>query len=321
MRFILISIIRFWIFPIFSILVLHKLYAEPSAFEMQGSATKKDMRDLKELADFTRSMISDFHSKIADLEQAVEGLKTVYDGIGLTSRQDTLLIKSQMDKISNLQDAIEHIRSSQKFDLDAKQKLEAQIEANAQNIVQINQKIDKLSEAFLQANSEILKQIEVLSQQAIALQSSIQSIQIQPQEAPEQETVIEDSNVNKKYNFSDDNEENLKTAKKLLRDKNYDDSKAYFEYLISKKYAVAESNYYLGEIYYAYKQYNEALPYYKISVGLDSKAKYMSVLLWHTAWSFKYLGDNENYRKFLQTLVTLFPNSEQGRKAKDILSK
>lgn len=321
MRFILISIIRFWIFAIFLILILQKLYAEPSAFEMQGSATKKDMRDLKELADFTRSMISDFHSKIADLEQAIEGLKTVYDGIGLTSRQDTLLIKSQMDKISNLQDAIESIRSSQKFDSDSKQKLEAQIEANAQNIVQINQKIDKLSEAFLQANSEILKQIEVLSQQALALQSSIQSIQIQPQTSSEQETVIEDSNVSKKYNFSDDNEENLKTAKKLLRDKNYDDSKAYFEYLISKKYAVAESNYYLGEIYYAYKQYSEALPYYKISVGLDSKAKYMSILLWHTAWSFKYLGDNENYRKFLQTLVTLFPNSEQGRKAKDILSK
>ena len=40
------------------------LYAEPSAFELQSGATKKDMRDLKDIADFTRSVIGDFQNKI-----------------------------------------------------------------------------------------------------------------------------------------------------------------------------------------------------------------------------------------------------------------
>ena len=123
------------------------------------------------------------------------------------------------------------------------------------------------------------------------------------------------------YNFSPDNSKNLSEAKNLLRKKRNEEAKAYFEYLIDQKFAVAESSYYIGEIYYARKEYNEALPYYKTSASLDSKASYMPILLWHTAWSFKYLNDSDNYRKFLQTLVALFPESEQGRKAQDILSK
>ncbi|RDU71933.1 tetratricopeptide repeat protein [Helicobacter aurati] len=313
------NIIRYWIFFIFSIIVIPNLYAEPSAFELQSGATKKDMRDLKDLADFTRSVISDFHTKIANLEQAIEGLKTVYEGVSLTSRQDSLLLKTQIDKIANMQDTLESLLLSQKSKSKLTEKLELQVATNTQNIAQINQKIDKLSEAFLQANEEILKQIEVLSQQALALQTSIQAIQNQPAVNPP--THDSTPTPEQKHNFSDNNSDNLKEAKKLLKTKNLDDAKAYFEYLISKNYAVAESNYYLGEIYYAHKQYNDALPYYKTSVSLDSKATYMPILLWHTAWSFKYLNDTENYKKFLQTLVTLFPESEQGRKAKDILSK
>ncbi|RDU61558.1 tol-pal system YbgF family protein [Helicobacter sp. MIT 14-3879] len=296
------------------------LCAEPSAFELQGGATKKDMRELKDVADFTRSVISDFQTKIVNLEQAIEGLKTVYEGMSATSRQDTLLLKSQVDKITNLQDIVESLQTSQKSRSENVAKLEAQVEANTNSIVQINQKIDKLSEAFLQANEEILKQIEVLSQQALTLQNSIQAIQNQPIVNAIKENNASDSM--QKYKFSQNsNADNLKEAKRLLKQKRLNDAKAYFEYLVGNNYAVAESSYYLGEIYYAHKEYNEALPYYKTSASLDSKASYMPILLWHTAWSFKYLNDAENYKKFLQTLVTLFPESEQGRKAKDILNK
>lgn len=294
------------------------LYAEPSAFELQSGATKKDMRDLKDIADFTRSVIADFQSKIVNLEQAVDGLKTVYEGISVTSRQDSIAIKNQIDKIQNIQDIVNSYQMSQKSQAELVKNLKAQVDANTNNIEQINEKIDKLSEAFLQANDEILKQIKVLSEQALALQNNIQGIQNQP--------VIDsikdkESEPQKKYNFSTDNNKNLNDAKNLLRKKRNEEAKAYFEYLIDQKFAVAEASYYIGEIYYARKEYNEALPYYKTSASLDSKAGYMPILLWHTAWSFKYLNDSENYMKFLKTLVALFPESEQGRKAQDILSQ
>ena len=69
---------------------------------------------------------------------------------------------------------------SQKSQAELVKNLKAQVEANTKNIEQINQKIDKLSEAFLQANDEIIKQIQVLSEQALALQNNIQGIQNQP---------------------------------------------------------------------------------------------------------------------------------------------
>ena len=294
------------------------LYAEPSAFELQSGATKKDMRDLKDVADFTRSVIADFQSKIANLEQAVDGLKTVYEGISVTSRQDSIMIKNQVDKIQNIQDIVDSYQKTQKLQSELIKKLKAQVDANTNNIEQINEKIDKLSEAFLRANDEILKQIKVLSEQALALQNNIQGIQNQPVIDSIKEK--ENNTQKKNYNFSTDNNKNLSEAKNLLRQKRNDEAKAYFEYLIDQKFAVAESSYYIGEIYYARKEYNEALPYYKTSASLDSKANYMPILLWHTAWSFKYLNDSSNYTKFLKTLVALFPESEQGRKAQDILS-
>lgn len=293
------------------------LYAEPSAFELQSGATKKDMRDLKDIADFTRSVVADFQSKIVNLEQAVEGLKTVYEGISVTSRQDSLMIKDQMSKIQNIQDIVNSYQMSQKSQAELVKNLKAQVDANTNNIEQVNEKIDKLSEAFLQANDEILKQIKVLSEQALALQNNIQGIQNQPVI----DSIKDNSATQKKYDFSTDNNKNLREAKNLLRKKLNDDAKAYFEYLIDQNFAVAESSYYIGEIYYAKKEYNEALPYYKTSASLDSKASYMPILLWHTAWSFKYLNDSSNYTKFLKTLVALFPESEQGRKAQDILSQ
>ncbi|TLD82607.1 tetratricopeptide repeat protein [Helicobacter trogontum] len=294
------------------------LYAEPSAFELQSGATKKDMQDLKDIADFTRSVIGDFQNKIVNLEQAVDGLKTVYEGMSVTSRQDSIAIKNQIEKIQNIQDIVNSYQMSQKSQAELVKNLKAQVEANTKNIEQINQKIDKLSEAFLQANDEIIKQIQVLSEQALALQNNIQGIQNQP--------IIDSMQVNgsaskQTYNFSPDNDKNLREAKNLLRKKQNEEAKAYFEYLIDQRFAVAESSYYIGEIYYARKEYNKALPYYKTSASLDSKANYMPILLWHTAWSFKYLNDPDNYIKFLQTLVALFPESEQGRKAQDILSK
>lgn len=297
---------------------LSLLNGEPSAFELQSGATKKDMRDLKDIADFTRSVISDFQNKIANLEQSVDGLKTVYEGISVTSRQDNLMLKAQIEKVENLQALVESYQVSQKPQVELIQNLKLQVEANTKNIEQMNQKIDKLSEAFLQANEEILKQIQVLSEQAVALQNNIQGIQNQPIIASIRES---NSASAKQYNFSSNNTDNLKEAKNLIKQKRLDDAKEYFEYLIDQNFAVAESSYYLGEIYYVRKEYNDALPYYKTSASLDSKASYMPILLWHTAWSFKYLNDQENYKKFLQTLVALFPQSEQGRKAKDILNK
>ena len=47
----------------------------------------------------------------------------------------------------------------------------------------------------------------------------------------------------------------------------------------------------------------------------------MPVLLWRTAWSFKYLEDDSNYDRFIDLLSRLYPESEQGKKALEIKEK
>ena len=303
---------------LFCALSLPPIFAEPSAFELQSGATKRDLQALKDVADFTQSTIVDFQDKISNIEQSIEGLKTLYEGMIESYRKDSLSLKSQSNQIANMQNQIDSIQSSQKSKSADVEALMLQIESNKKNIMQLNQKIDKLSEAFLKANEEIVKQIEVLSRQTLSLQSSIQSLRNKPVKP----VAMPKEPPRDKYGFSSKSkQEILKEAKRLFAEKSFDDSKAHFEYLLENKHEVAESNYYLGEIYYSLKEYRDALPYYKTSASLDSGAKYMPVLLWHTAWSFKYLKDAENYKKSLQTLVALFPTSDQGVKAREILNK
>lgn len=112
-----------------------------------------------------------------------------------------------------------------------------------------------------------------------------------------------------------------KEALALYRKKSYARAKERFDYLADAKYRKATSSYYLGQIAYALHHYKSAIYYYKRSVMLDDKAVYMPSLLWHTADSFYHIGDTKNYRRFLDSLYYLYPESSEARKAKSIQKK
>ncbi|EJC05848.1 hypothetical protein HPHPP13_1371 [Helicobacter pylori Hp P-13] len=90
-------------------------------------------------------------------------------------------------------------------------------------------------------------------------------------------------------------------------------------WLEANSYRLYYVRYVLGEVAYGEKRYREAIKYYKESALLNQKASYMPVLLWHTAWSFKKIKDDQNYYKFLNTLQRLYPSSEQAKMVQKIL--
>jgi len=112
----------------------------------------------------------------------------------------------------------------------------------------------------------------------------------------------------------------LKSAVSNYRAKRFTKAKESFTTLADKNYKPAETNYYLGEIAYYRKNFEEAIYHYKISVGYYDKASYMPTLLLHTALSFQKLGDDDNAQRFFDTVLSTYPESSQANIAEKYLN-
>jgi len=93
-----------------------------------------------------------------------------------------------------------------------------------------------------------------------------------------------------------------------------------FEGLIAANYKPAESNYYLGEIWYYRKKYDDAIRYFKTSAMLYDKASYMPKLLLHSAISFEKTKDFSNAANFYSSLIDIYPDSKEAKTATNNLS-
>jgi len=93
-----------------------------------------------------------------------------------------------------------------------------------------------------------------------------------------------------------------------------------FEGLIAANYKPAESNYYLGEIWYYRKKYDDAIRYFKTSAMLYDKASYMPKLLLHSAISFEKTKDFSNAANFYSSLIDIYPESKEAKLAAKNLS-
>ena len=103
---------------------------------------------------------------------------------------------------------------------------------------------------------------------------------------------------------------------RLYVKKRYDEAKKRFAITAKKGYKPAASNYYLGEIAYYTKQYEDALFYYKKSASLYDQASYMDVLLLHTAIALEKTGQKEEAKAFFQSVIDTYPDSKAAAIAK-----
>lgn len=103
--------------------------------------------------------------------------------------------------------------------------------------------------------------------------------------------------------------------------KRYDEAKKRFSITDTKGYKPAASNYYLGEIAYYTKQYEDAIFYFKKSAGLYDKASYIDTLLLHTAISLDKIGEKSQARVFYENIIENYPSKKTASIAKDRLKK
>ena len=103
--------------------------------------------------------------------------------------------------------------------------------------------------------------------------------------------------------------------------KRYDEAQKRFTITDAKGYKPAASNYYLGEIAYYTKKYEDAIFYFKKSAGIYDRASYIDTLLLHTAVSLEETGDKAQARAFYENIIENYAGKKTAKIAKERLKK
>jgi len=101
----------------------------------------------------------------------------------------------------------------------------------------------------------------------------------------------------------------------------YSEAKERFLTTDTKNYKPAASNYYLGEISYYTKKYDDAIFYFKKSAGLYDQASYMDILLLHSAISLEKVGEADEAKLFYETIIESYPQKSSAKIARENIQK
>lgn len=279
------------------------LWGEPSAFELQSGATKKELKTLQSTNKNLENLAIDYSARIQTLEQSIDGMQSVLDG-------QALRIKSLLDTIGKQETSIQSLQSSLDYQGELVKQHSATIADMQKAIDQLNAKLSDLTTLTTKLNQEILAELRAESSGQSKSSSKSQTDKPSTKQADTGSQAEAFTKLSYKEVFDE--------ARKLYKEKKLLESKKRYEWLVQRNYRPATSLYMLGEIEYQRGKFAEAIGFYKKSASIDDKASYMPILLWHTAWAFRYSKDMDNYNKFLDSLIRLYPESEQGKKAKNL---
>ncbi|HED6757902.1 TPA: tetratricopeptide repeat protein [Campylobacter coli] len=296
------------------------LYAESSAFGA-GDLTSDSPygltsgeKLLKEKLDTLSNNDAQVNSRINEIEQRVEGLQSTLEGINsqyAKSNSRLTQLETNFETMENnlsteLQNLKAYVEESRKIqDTNNKQikKILAELSSLVDSINANYVSKDDLNDFNLSANNTLVIPTSDDKNATSLKENNASVIPVKEKEVKQ----IDDSWKKKKNN------EILDLAIKDLNDNSYENSKTKLNYLISKQYKPARANFWLGEIEYKQKKYNNAIAYYKTSSALSTKGDYFPKLLYHTAISLDKIGDPKTANGFYKALKTNYPNSPEAK--------
>ncbi|EAI1510575.1 tetratricopeptide repeat protein [Campylobacter coli] len=296
------------------------LYAESSAFGA-GDLTSDSPygltsgeKLLKEKLDTLSNNDAQVNSRINEIEQRVEGLQSTLEGINsqyAKSNSRLTQLETNFEAMENnlsteLQNLKAYVEESRKIqDTNNKQikKILAELSSLVDSINANYVSKDDLNDFNLNANNTLVIPTSDDKNATSLKENNASVIPVKEKEVKQ----IDDSWKKKKNN------EILDLAIKDLNDNSYENSKTKLNYLISKQYKPARANFWLGEIEYKQKKYNNAIAYYKTSSALSTKGDYFPKLLYHTAISLDKIGDPKTANGFYKALKTNYPNSPEAK--------
>lgn len=293
---------------------------------------KKELRDLD-------TKLKSYSSSIEELSERIDGIESIYEG-------DSQKLNSMVVKFNDfIKKTEENTNQGEKDRLDVEnikkvveQLLVFQEESsvnNKKNFDSIKKVMNDLSNLVNEINSNYIsaKELKKNMDQFITVKefeafkdalTKILPNKVSTTSSSSKTTTSTKSSTSKSSGSSFDSmkkREVLSEAKRYFKKDYFTKAIPMFEYLIKQNYRPAESNFYLGEIWYYRKKYERAIAYFKKSAILYDKASYMPKLMYHSAIAFEKIGQKENADNFYSTLVDLYPKSSEAKEAKKKLNK
>ncbi len=247
---------------------------------------KKIVQNIQKIKSLEKT-IREMELKYSDLKEQLEGTRSVTESIS--------------DKIGKIDSRMQKVDMKDNNKSNTIQDLKSEIESLKQ---QFNDNLTVQNE-----NQNKIK--SVLSE----LSSLIDSINSNYVSKDEFNRYIKKKN-SKKSISGKNGAQILREAERFFKKKSYDEAEIRYKKLISMRYKPARSNYMLGEISYAKKDYKSAIVYYKKSIALYDSASYTPTLLYHTGISLSKLKKNTEASKFFKVLKSNYPKSKEAKSLK-----
>ena len=284
------------------------------------------------------SKVGDMNSLIEAINRRLEGLESTYEGDSAKLNSTVLKINELSQKIGQSSDlasngdAAEIKNVSQQLlnmKSDSEKEMKESINTLKAALAKISTLVNKINSDYV-SSSELEKNMQqfITREEFEALKKTlgVKTTQVTPTKTNQAkssavETKVSADEVIKENLTAEDKVKLLNDAKSDFDAKNYNSAIPKYEKLVEVNYKPAESNFYLGEMWYIRKKYDLAISHFKKSAVLYDKAAYMPTLLLHSAISFENTKDKENAKNFYSTLIDLYPSSSEAGIAKKNLTK
>lgn len=277
------------------------------------SAEKHILKNKNELSTID-TKVKTVKTTLETLSQRIDGLESIYEGDSKKLNEAVLELNTLVKNDELKATEIENIKkvSSQLLTIQEENR-----KNNEKNLETLKEAMEKLTKLVNSINESYVSEKELKNNmsQFVTVKEfeALKKLLIKEEPKIAQKTVTK-SDINEKYQDLT-KAQMLDKAKELFKIDYFTDAIPLFEFLITNHYKPAESNFYLGEIWYYRKKYSEAITYFKESAMLYDKASYMPKLLLHSAISFEKVNDLENAASFYTTLINVYPNSSEAQTA------
>lgn len=277
------------------------------------SATEKHILKNQSNISNLSSKLEEINSLVKSINGRLEGLESTYEGDSKKLNDLSLKLNQSSDLASNEQAS--NVNQSDLNSLKAAlTKLTTMVnKINAEYV--LSTELEKNMQQFITREEfeAVKKAMGIKTPQGTAKTT------VESKEKLVDATTSNISSVELKT--ADDKIKFMADAKKDYDAKIYNSAIPKFEKLIEINYKPAENNYYLGDMLFKRKKYDQAIVHFKKSAMLNDKASYMPTLLLNSAISFENTKDKENAKNFYSTLIELYPNSQEAKTAKTNLNK
>ena len=285
------------------------------------TSTEKNILKNKKTLGTIDSKVKDVKLTLESISERIDGLESIYEGDSQKLNGSVLKINEIIKKVEENSTLTEKHTN----DIEDLKNVMAQIltmqEDFSKNLENLKKAVTKISNSVNTINKSYISDKEFKSNMnQFITRKEFEALKNSLEIKTSKKSTVNSNNNSNKILSQKDNSEILNEAIALFKKDYFSKAIPMFEHLLAENYKPATSNFYLGEMWYYRKKYEDAISYFKTSAMLYDKASYMPKLLLHSAISFEKIKDFGNAANFYNSLIDIYPDSKEAKIAVKNLS-